>query len=265
METVFWLVAKLFWLVLRPNTAALLAACIGLWAGWTGRRWGRWPLLGGLAWFALVLFTPLCQWLTLPLEDRFPRPAVPPERVAGIIVLGGAVDQNLTEARGIPALNGAAERMTEPVSLARRWPQARIVFPGGQGSPVHGSVTEADVARQVWNDLGLPPERVMFETRARNTYENVLLTREIFKPGAEETWLLITSASHMPRAMGIFHRAGWAVTPWPVNYTTGHTLRDWYDAPFGTRLNQVEWAIHEWLGLLVYRVLGRTDAVFPAP
>lgn len=265
MDTIFWLTSKLFWLVLRPNTLFLALACVGLWAGWRGRRWGRWPALIGVGYFAAILLTPISQWALLPLEDRFPRPAEPPAHVDGIIVLGGAVDQNLTEARGIPALNGAAERMTEPLALARQYPNARIVFTGGQGSPIHGTATEADVARQIWQAVGMPEGRVVYETRARNTYENVLLTREIFQPKPGETWLLVTSAGHMPRSMGIFRRAGWPVTAWPVNYTTGHSLRDWYDAPFGTRLNQLEWAAHEWLGLLAYRLMGRTDAVFPGP
>jgi uncharacterized SAM-binding protein YcdF (DUF218 family) len=265
MDTILWVASKLFWLFLRPNTLALILACVGLYVGWRGRRWGRWPMLAGLGYYAVVLLTPLSQWLLLPLEDRFPRPAAAPAQVAGIIVLGGAVDQNLTEARGIPALNGAAERMTEPLVLARRYPGARIVFTGGQGSPLHGSVTEADVAKEIWASLGLAPDRVLYETRARNTYENVLLTRQILQPKPGDTWLLVTSAGHMPRAMGIFRQAGWNVTPWPVNYTTGHTLRDWYDAPFGTRLNQTEWAVHEWLGLLAYRLMGRTNELLPSP
>ncbi len=265
MDTILWVASKLFWLFLRPNTLALILACVGLYLGWRGRRWGRWPMLAGLGYYAVVLLTPLSQWLLLPLEDRFPRPAAAPAQVAGIIVLGGAVDQNLTEARGIPALNGAAERMTEPLVLARRYPGARIVFTGGQGSPLHGSVTEADVAKEIWASLGLAPDRVLYETRARNTYENVLLTRQILQPKPGDTWLLVTSAGHMPRAMGIFRQAGWNVTPWPVNYTTGHTLRDWYDAPFGTRLNQTEWAVHEWLGLLAYRLMGRTNELLPSP
>ena len=265
MDTILWVASKLLWLFLRPNTLALILACLGLYVGWRGRRWGRWPMLAGLGYYAVVLLTPLSQWLLLPLEDRFPRPAEAPAQISGVIVLGGAVDQNLTEARGMPALNGAAERMTEPLALARRYPGARIVFTGGQGSPLHGGVTEADVAKELWTSLGLPADRMLFETRARNTYENVLLTRQILLPKPGETWLLVTSAGHMPRAMGIFRQAGWAVTPWPVNYTTGHTWRDWYDAPFGTRLNQTEWAVHEWLGLLAYRIMGRTSELLPSP
>lgn len=265
MDTILFLLSKVLWGVLRPNTFALLLAAFGLAMAWRGRRWARWPLAAGLGWYLFVMVTPIAQWLTLPLEDRFPRPASAPAQVAGVIVLGGAVDQALTEARGIPAINGAAERMTEMLALARRYPAARLVFTGGSPSPIPGGPTEADVARQFYEQVGLPEGRIIYESRARNTHENATLSKEIVQPRPGETWLLVTSASHMPRAMGIFRKAGWNVVAWPVNYTSGHTMRLWYDAPFPTRLNQVEWAIREWVGLTAYFVLGRTDRWFPRP
>ena len=130
-----FVLSKLLWLALRPGTFALLLALVGLAAVWRGRRWGRWPILAGLGFYLALLLLPLHIWVQMPLEDRFPRPADAPPRVDGIVVLGGAVEQELTEARGIPALNGAAERMTEPVALMRRYPEARLVFTGGQGTP----------------------------------------------------------------------------------------------------------------------------------
>jgi uncharacterized SAM-binding protein YcdF (DUF218 family) len=175
------------------------------------------------------------------------------------------VDQVLTEAHGIPALNGAAERMTEMMILARRHPEAKLVFTGGQGTMTQGSLTEADVARRLWTEMGLPQGRVIYEDRSRNTHENATLTRELVRPGPGETWLLVTSAQHMPRAMGVFRAAGWDPVAWPVNYTAGGSLRAAYDAPFPTRLNQFEGALREWIGLLAYRLLGRTNAAFPAP
>ncbi len=78
-------------------------------------------------------------------------------------------------------------------------------------------------------------------------------------------WLLVTSASHMPRSVGCFRRAGFAVTPWPVNYSTAPGARGWFEAPFAARLGQAEWAIREYVGLVAYRLLGRTDALFPGP
>jgi len=260
----FYFASKIFWFVARPTTAALILGCLGLWAVWRGRRWGRWPLLACLGFFVTILATPIPSWLTLPLEDRFPRPAAP-ARVDGIVVLGGAVDQHLTAARGIPALNGAAERMTEAVALARRYPAARIVFAGGTGTFIPGAPTESDVARQLFTALGLPPERVLYESASRNTHENAVNSLTVAAPRPGETWLLVTSASHMPRAMGVFRRAGWQITAWPVNFTTGHDWASWYDAPFPQRVGQFEWAFREWIGLLAYRLTGRTDSLLPAP
>ncbi|MBY0335357.1 MAG: YdcF family protein [Acetobacteraceae bacterium] len=265
MEDVLFVASKVFWLFARPNTFALLLLCIGAFLLIAGRRIGRWPLLAGLAWFVAVLLTPLPAWLTLPLEDRFARPAEMPARVDGVIILGGAVEQDLTESRGMPALNGAAERMTEAVALARRYPEARILFTGGQGNPLGDGLTEAGVARQLWASLGLEGPRVLYEDQARNTWENAVNSLAMARPQPGETWLLVTSASHMPRSVGCFRQAGFAVLPWPVNYSTQRGGEGWFDPPFSFRLGQAEWAIREYVGLVAYRLLGRTDALFPGP
>lgn len=266
MTDITYIISKILWFPARPGHFALLVGAIGLAMVWRGRRFGRWLILACLAFFFVLIATPISQFILLPLEDRFPRPAEAPAHVDGIVVLGGAVDQNITEARGIPAINGAAERMTETVALARRFPEARIVFTGGQGSLVHGGLTEADVARLFFENLGLSGSRVIYETAARNTYQNAILTRDLVQPKPNEVWLLVTSASHMPRAMGVFRKAGWqGIIAWPVNYRTGHSLAALYDAPFPERLGQFEWGFREWLGLISYRLMGRTDALLPAP
>jgi uncharacterized SAM-binding protein YcdF (DUF218 family) len=265
VTTISYVLSKVLWFIIRPGTFALALALIGLVLMWRGRRWGRWPLAAGLGFYVMVIVTPVGVMMLIPLEERFARPETPPAHVDGVIVLGGAVDQNLTEARGIPALNGAAERMTEGVILARRYPNARIVFTGGQGSLVHGTLTEADVARQLWTAMGLDEARVTYESESRNTHQNAVLTRALIKPAPGETWLLVTSASHMPRSIGVFRVAGFPVVPWPVNYRTGRSLAALYDAPFPERVGQFEGALREWIGLVAYWLMGRTDAVFPAP
>jgi uncharacterized SAM-binding protein YcdF (DUF218 family) len=265
LTDLLFVLSKLLWMALRPGTLALLLALVGLAAVWRGRRWGRWPILAGLGFYVALLALPMHIWVQMPLEDRFPRPAEAPARVDGIVVLGGAVEQDLTEARGIPALNGAAERMTEPVALMRRYPEARLVFTGGQGALLHGGLTEADVARRLWEGMGVPAGRMAFETEARNTHENAVLSRALAGPRPGETWLLITSASHMPRSVGVFRRAGWEVVPWPVNYRTGRGFHIWYNASFPVRMGEFEWGLREWVGMAAYRLMGRTDALFPAP
>jgi uncharacterized SAM-binding protein YcdF (DUF218 family) len=265
MQDALFLASKLLWWPLRPGTLAVLLGLLGLALLWRGKRWGRWPALAGLGFLALVALLPLDQLVLRPREDRFHRPATEPAHIDGIVVLGGAVEQRLFEARGLPALNGAAERMTEPVGLLRRHPEARLVFTGGSASLAPGALAEADVARTLWRDLGVPEDRMAFESASRNTHENAVNTLALLRPKPGETWLLVTSASHMPRSMGVFRKAGWRITAWPVNYRTGDSAAVWLETSFPVRLQEFEWGSREWLGLLAYWLMGRTDAPFPAP
>lgn len=265
MQDLLFVLSKVLWWPTRPGTLAVLLSAFGLALLWRGRRWGRWPALAGTGFFLLLALAPLHQWVEMPLEERFPRPATEPAHLDGIVVLGGAVEQRLFEERGLPALNGAAERMTEPVALLRRHPEARLVFTGGSGSLLPGELSEADVARRLWLGLGVPPERLTLETDSRNTYENAVNTLRLVRQRPGETWLLVTSASHMPRSMGVFRKAGWSITAWPVNYRTGHSWASWVETAFPVRLQEFEWATREWVGLVAYWLMGRTDALFPAP
>ena len=265
MQDIVFVASKLLWWPLRPGTAAILLALLGIAVLWHGRRWGRWPALFGIGFLGLMALLPLDQPVLRPLEERFSRPAAEPAHIDGIVVLGGAVEQRLTEAHGIPALNGAAERMTEPVALLRRHPEARLVFTGGTASLAPGALSEADVARQLWLDLGVPADRMSFESESRNTHENAVNTFRVVGPQPGETWLLVTSASHMPRSMGVFRRAGWRIVAWPVNYRTGAGSDVWLEVSFPVRLQEFEWGTREWLGLFAYWLMGRTDSLFPAP
>ena len=243
----------------RPSALLLLCVIIGL----AIRRLRPLAIFGAAA-YAVILILPVEQAVLLPLEDRFPRPP-PPSHVDGILVLGGAVDEVITADRGIPSLNEAAERMTEAVALSRQNPGARVVFSGGSGRLIRGSETESDAARLLFTELGVDPTRITFESGSRNTWENALLTQGEVHPKPSEIWLLVTSASHMPRAVGIFRRIGWSVVPWPVGYKTGHTPIAWLGESLPDRLNRLDWGVHEWVGLIIYRLMDRTSALFPAP
>ena len=260
-----FIISKVLWIVLRPSTLLLLVGWIGILCIWRGRRpFGLALITVMLACFLVILLLPVNQWLLFPLEDRFPPVTNPPSHVHGIIVLGGAVDTELTEAHGMPALNDAAERMTTFVALARRYPEARLAFAGGSGLLVHGRLSEADVARGLFDQLGMS-RPVIYDNRSRNTYENAVLLRDRVSPQRGETWILITSASHMPRAVGIFRKLGWPVLPWPVAYKTAHTLSVEYQQALPARLGELDWAAHEWLGLIAYWLLGRTSSLLPGP
>ena len=264
MELSFVL-SKLFWLVLQPGNvfiAVLIASVAMLWTRW--RRAGRlivsFLLVAGLA----IAILPIGIWLITPLEDRFPA-ADPPARVDGIIVLGGALNPSISDARGQPAVNDNTERLLAFVELARRYPEARLVFTGGSASIFRPELKEADVARQVFRQVGLDLDRVVFERASRNTYENAVLSRDLVRPKRDEVWLLITSARHMPRAWGVFEKANWPTIPYPVDYTTNGGYHFALGFNFGGGLNSLSSGLREWIGLMYYYLTGRIENPFPAP
>ncbi len=261
----FFILSKLVWFAFSPvNLAILLAGLAALLAFTRFARFGRW--LGVLALLALSLmaFSPLPRIVIRPLENRFPQQDAAKGPVAGIVVLGGAIGV----ARGDVVLTSAAARMTKAVELARLHPEAKIVFAGGAGnlvSPV--TETEADGARLLFEGLGLPAERLVLEDRSRNTHENAVFTRRLVEPKPGERWLLVTSAWHMPRAMGVFRKAGFPVEAFPVDYWSENEPAD-FIRPYGRAprgLNIADDGLKEWVGLLAYWLAGYTDGLFPGP
>ena len=257
----FFVVAKLLAWLAEPGTVLLLLIVIGLVLADILRwRWGRPIAWLGVLGFVAIAALPIDDWLARPLEDRFPPLTQLPDHVDGVIVLGGAIDPVLSDRHGRPALDEAGERMTEFVRLAHRYPDAKLIFTGGSAALL-GGPPEADAAKQLFADLGLDTAHIMFERRSRDTYENALYSRSLADPRPGEVWILVTSATHMPRAVGIFRHQGWPVVADPVGYKTA----GWRAGGLSRSLRSIEAALHEWLGLAAYWAQGRTDSLFPAP
>lgn len=260
--------SKILWFLLQPSSLMVGAVIVGaLLARTAWRRLARVLLWSGIAALLVCGLSPLGDALIRPLEQRFPRADA--ERgapVAGIIVLGGAEDSRAMDPREIAALNEAAERYTEAVVLARRHPGARLVFTGGSGALLRTLPPEAHAAGRLFEALGIPRERLVLEDKSRDTFENATLTARLVNPKPGERWLLVTSAWHMPRAMGCFRQAGFAVEPWPVDYRAPREA-DWLrhndSVPEGLR--RIDFVMREYVGLVVYYLRGRTSALFPAP
>ena len=216
-----------------------------------------------LMWTALAILV-LQGWEPLPdallrrLEAQHPRPAPPDlQRYAGVIVLGGALEPAaLWTAHEQPALNSAAERMTAGIALLQREPGLRLLFTGGEGELLGSNMSEAERARRFYAEQGVDPQRLVFESASRSTHENAVLSARL--PGVDPTlpWLLLTSAWHMPRAMATFQKAGWNVTPWPADYRAGLEA-DWSRYSLAAGAQKWQTALHELLGLAVYRLTAR--------
>jgi uncharacterized SAM-binding protein YcdF (DUF218 family) len=229
-------------------------------------RAGRRLSVASVVLIASVGILPIGNALTLPLEERFPRWDVAPGTPAGIVVLGGVIDPKISAGRGEVALSDAAERVTATVDLARRYPAARVVFTGGNGDLIADGPAEADFAIRLFESLGVPRDRIIVERRARNTVENAAFTKKLVAPESGERWLLVTSAMHMPRAIGVFREAGFSVEAYPVDYQTGGWGDLWaFSDSLVGRIGMTDAAVHEWLGLFVYWITGRLPVLFPGP
>jgi len=264
----FFYISKIVWFCLQPSSLLLILLIAGAALLFTRhQKTGRRLVVVAAALLLVGGLLPLSSWLILPLEDRFPRADLSGAQVDGIVVLGGAEDARVSTARHAHALNEAAERLTEVAALARRFPKAKIVFTSGSIEILSAPTIGADAGGVVLEDLGISGrDRLILERRSRNTWQNAVYTKELVDPRPGERWLLVTSAAHMPRAMGVFRKAGFRVEPWPVDYRTAGSwdLVRLFEAP-AEGLRRLDQATREWVGLVVYWLTGRSSALFPAP
>jgi uncharacterized SAM-binding protein YcdF (DUF218 family) len=264
---VFFVLSKTVGYLAMPSNLLITIGLIGLVLLFTRfQRLASWLIVTSLVLIALVGYSPLGRILLLPLEERFPPWDASRGAPDGIVVLGGAISPEISQARGVVALNGSAERLTVTAELAHRYPNARIIFSGGSGSLDPTAPPEAPFAVKEFEALGVAHERITAEEQSRNTIENAVFSRLLANPKPGERWLLVTSAAHMPRAIAAFRAAGFPVEAYPVNWIT-RGRRDAAElfTSFAGGLAMTDYAIHEWLGLAVYRLTGRTSELFPAP
>lgn len=263
MDSLFFLASKVFWLLASPDSLIVLlviATCLVVFLA--SSRWAKYATLTLALIVVSISIFPVGAWLLYPLEQHFPPPVI--SRVEGIIVLGGGIDPVTSDGRDQLVLNDSAERLHAMTTLMTKYPHARVVYTGGSGHVLSQSLKEADWVEGYVHTLGLDPGRVKLENESRNTAENARLSFNLVQPSRDEIWLLVTSAFHLPRSVGVFCRVGWRVTPYPVDYRThpDYLARIGWD--FSSNLAQLSTATREWLGLVAYRVTGKTDEFIPA-
>jgi len=264
MDTLFFFASKIVWAVISPDSLIvllILGAWLGLVLGW--QKLSRRLLSGGALLILLVGFFPIGDLLISPLENRFASNAALPAKVDGIIVLGGAISPRLSNSWQQVELNGSADRLTNFIYLSNLYPDAQLVFTGGSGSLRDQEFKEAEMARILLEQLGLADRAIIFESESRNTVENVQFSKNLVLPEAEENWLLITSAFHMPRSVGIFCQQQWPVQPYPVDHQSMRDNNLRLEFSFAGHLVTLVTATKEWIGLIAYRLTGKTDQFLP--
>jgi uncharacterized SAM-binding protein YcdF (DUF218 family) len=227
---------------------------------------GRKLMIASVALLAINGFSPLGNLVLYPLESRFPPWDTTRGAPDGIVVLGGSIEADLSVAHDTAAFSAAAGRLIEAAALAHRYPNARVIFSGGSANLISADAREADYAAAIFEHLGVSRERLTMERRSRNTQENAEFSKDLAAPKNGERWLLVTSAYHMPRSVGLFRKAGFAVEPYPVDWRTGKRTDILAFSPVAIEgLQRTDIGIREWIGLAAYWATGKIDDLLPGP
>ncbi len=262
----FFVLSKTVAFLLMPSNLLMLLCVAGL--ALTATRWrraGRWLAGVSVVLLLAIGYLPVGRLLINVLEERFPRWDASGGAPDGIVVLGGAIRDIPGRPADEPTLTGDGARVTALGRLARAYPNARIIFSSGDASLRANGRPEADLLPPLLDAMGVPRERVTLERRSRNTHENAIFSKELAQPKPGERWLVVTSAYHMPRAIGCFRRAGFDVEAYPVSWRTpkGGSWRP--QGVFSSGLAATDFAVHQWIGLVAYWLTGRSTALLPGP
>ena len=264
MESGFFTISKLAWFLIAPDHLLLLLLII-CWILLLANAIRKAKILFSFIMLSLLTIAcfPVGGWLLSPLETRFITNPQLPDKVDGLIVLSGPEDATLSNYWKQNELGNGAERGLTFLSLSRVHPNAKLVFTGGSGSLLNQEHKAADVAKKLYAELGFDVDKIIFEREARNTHENAIFSKNLVKPLQGENWLLITTAWHMPRSVGIFCKAGWPVIPYPVDHTTLPRQELEFHLDFASNMTELKTAVKEWVGLFAYYLTGKTTALLP--
>jgi uncharacterized SAM-binding protein YcdF (DUF218 family) len=261
-----FVLGKAAWEVLQPGNLLLIVLVAGtlILLLSHGRR-GKTAIALATLGFGVLAVAPLGRFMLLPLEQRFPRPPALPQRIDGIIVLGGAIDPRLSRDFGEPVFNRAVARVLAGIALARQHPEAKLALVSGEGTVFPVGCPEARGLLSLVLAEGNDRRRVLLEERSRSTHENAVFGKSVIRPVPGETWVLVTSAWHMPRAVAVFRGVGSPVIPYPVDFRADPKVGLGVDFNLLNGLELTTLAGKEWLGLLAYRLFGWTNTLFAAP
>lgn len=216
----------------------------------------------------LITIVPVGAFLSRELERRFDKPDLTETEFVGVITLSGSLDPRAYLTRGEVQIPSAPDRIFTMLKLANRYPQRPVIFTGGDGVLTDRGFSEAAVLQSWLNDSAMLTDNMYFEAHARNTHENAQNSLEMIYSNwpqlAKKPWLLVTSAEHMPRAVGVFRKAGWSIIPYPVGRFTSDDIH-LTSLNVSSGIKSLGRGLREWVGLTAYYWTGRTDEWFPGP
>lgn len=252
------------WLLNPVSLAIILIVLSVVAAIFRFRKTGILFGIGTALWLIIVLYSPLATWLIRPLEQQFEKVEIGGD-FSGIIVIGGGIESDISASLNHIEFAAGADRLIQGIVLAKKFPDVKVIYTSGTGRLEEDAMRSADIAGDFILQNGIDKSRIILERNSRNTFENVEFTKKIL--GREATngkYVVITSAFHMPRTIGIFRAQGVKVIPYPVDYRTinNDKLVDPSRSPMDNFVN-MSIALREWSGLVSYYLIGRTRQIFP--
>ena len=205
---------------------------------------------------------PTGAFLIYQLEKNYYNQASLPNKIDGILILSGATRPYLTKVHNQVTIKSSGERLIESVVLIKKYPKAKVIFSGGSGTILDYEFTQAEAAKIFYQNLGINLYRINFEDKSRNTYENILFSKNIANPQVGENWVLITSAFHLKRAINISAKISWNLIPYPTDFNQPKKFNWKFEYNLLNNLVLFRQASHEWLGIIAYYLLGRTSKIF---
>lgn len=254
----FFILSKIFWWFAVPLNALLILAAFGtalLFTRW--RRAGRRVVVAAVVLLLVFGFTRVADLPLIWLEEGYQEPMLA-EAPYGIIVLGGGIAAGGYNHDAPYLLNGWVDRLTTALTLKRLHPEARLIYSGGSASLLADRPSEADAVAALLDDLYGSDLGMEREDRSRNTFENARFTLEMIAPEERgKTWLLVTSAWHMERALGIYRKLGWTPVPYPTDYKAAAIEPPYLGNLASDQFDKLGIAVKEFIGIAAYWAAGR--------
>jgi uncharacterized SAM-binding protein YcdF (DUF218 family) len=260
----FFSLSKIFWVMISPLN--LLGICFVLVIILSAIRQRIYTKI--LCFFSVIFLffgvMPVGHDALTFLENRFPKPREMPGQVDGIILLGGAISTELSYARGETVVGHSGGRLLTFLQLAQKYPSAKLIVTGGSGSLLSQDIKEADYARELFESLGIEDGHILYERESRNTFENALFVRDLIGASASQTWIVITSAYHMPRSIGAFQQQGIYPIPYPTAYITDGEFYIYpRDFDILEQYRYLNLALKEYIGNAVYFIGQKSNSLMP--
>jgi len=255
--------SKILWLIFNPFNVFIFNIFLTIILFYLRfKKLSKYIFLINFIFILLISFFPIGNYLIHKIEKEYHSYKSVPEHVDGILILGGATNPLIFKEYGQISLNGSAERLVESVEIIKNFKNSKVIFSGGSGIIKRPDLDHSQVAQYFYEKIGLDIDRFVFEDNSRNTYENILFSKKIANPKVNEKWILITSASHMKRAMLIAENQNWNIIPYAVDFKTLRKFKIRLNFRLLSNLNSFQEASHEWLGLIAYYLMGRTSKIF---